>query len=102
MGCPYRDRVDRVRVSRESLGLDSKMPVMSFLPGAALIDAQQNLPFMEQVAELMKQRIPQIQLVMPMTGFLFQKAHKGSFDAKKIRVEALAAGQRERSMVSSS
>ncbi|SME99566.1 hypothetical protein [Pseudobacteriovorax antillogorgiicola] len=89
IGSPHRDRVDRVKVSAEALGLDPDQMLMSFLPGSHLESARTILPFMEEISAHIRKELPQMQFVVPLTAYLYQKAQAKLFDPKKIKLASL-------------
>ena len=86
MGTPQKGRVGRVSVSPATIGIDASKPIVIAMPGSNLQQAQKLLPFMEQLGERLLERVPNIQLIVPLTAFLYHKAQAKLFDPKKIKV----------------
>lgn len=55
IGCPHKDRVDRVIVEAESMGLDPSRPLVSIFPGARIEGVQCTLAVFQQLAESLAQ-----------------------------------------------
>jgi lipid-A-disaccharide synthase len=84
VGSPLKDRIDKVIVTREALGLPKDKPVIACLPGSRPSELKLNLPTIAGVRDHLARKLPDAVFIVPV-------AHNLSFDAV---TEALSYGGR--------
>lgn len=73
VGSPHFDRVSKIRVSAETLGLPSRKPIFAFLPGSRPSEIQKILPTMMEIRRELLKVCPEAVCVVPLaTGLSWQ------------------------------
>ena len=73
VGSPVRDRVDRVQVTSQALGL-GKQPILAILPGNSPKEFRDLMPMMQAVAEEVVQSVGNITVVVSLSDQVYQDA----------------------------
>lgn len=84
VGSPFRDRTDRVHVSRNSLGLGDDSSLVTFLPGSRLATFRELFPKMLECATALQKKRSQTRLLLPLSTFVYEAAKKQVLDPKRI------------------
>lgn len=85
VGSPFRDRTDRVFISRKSLGLPENRPIVAFLPGTRLDVFSRLFPIMSQTAKELLKKKADLCLLLPLSNFIFEAAKSQFFAADKVK-----------------
>lgn len=67
VGSPHKDRVNKVTLSKETLGLDANKLHVAVLPGSREAELKYILPIMLRVAETLHQQVPGVEFIMPLS-----------------------------------
>jgi lipid-A-disaccharide synthase len=67
VGSPLKDRIDKVMIRRESLGLPMNRPVVACLPGSRPSEIRLNLPTLQAVRKLIARDLPDALFVVPVS-----------------------------------
>jgi lipid-A-disaccharide synthase len=70
VGSPHFDRVSKIKVSPETLGLPSKKPIFAFLPGSRRSEIQKILPIMMEIRRELLKICPEAVCVVPLASGL--------------------------------
>jgi lipid-A-disaccharide synthase len=70
VGCPIKDRTDKVIVDKQKFGFSSDDIVIACLPGSRPSEIRLNLPTIRLVTEELKRRIPAAQFLVPVADGL--------------------------------
>lgn len=65
VGSPLKDRVDKVIIQREALGLTVGRPVVACLPGSRVSEIKRNLPIIAQIRDAVAQELPDCEFIVP-------------------------------------
>jgi lipid-A-disaccharide synthase len=66
VGCPIKDRTDKVMVTRETLGIPKDRVVIACLPGSRPSEIALNLPLIKDMATEILKKIPNALFLVPM------------------------------------
>jgi lipid-A-disaccharide synthase len=73
VGSPHFDRVSKINVSPETLGLPSNRPIYAFLPGSRPSEIEKILPTMVEIRRELKKICPDAVCVIPLaTGLMWE------------------------------
>lgn len=67
VGSPLKDRIDKVIVKRQSLGLPDHRPVIACLPGSRASEIKLNLPTIAAVRDVVARSIPEAIFIVPVS-----------------------------------
>jgi lipid-A-disaccharide synthase len=67
VGSPLKDRIDKVIIKREALGLPNDRPVIACLPGSRPSEVKLNLPTIAAVRNLVAREVPDVLYVVPVS-----------------------------------
>lgn len=84
VGSPFRDRTDRVHITRQALGLRADGAIISFYPGTRLATFKKLFPLMEQAASRLRMQYQNLQLLLPLSSYVFEKAKSEIFQTLRI------------------
>ena len=70
VGSPLKDRIDKVIIRREALGLKASTPVIACLPGSRPSELRLNLPTILGVRRLIAQALPGAEFIVPVADNL--------------------------------
>jgi lipid-A-disaccharide synthase len=70
VGSPLKDRIDKVIVRRESLGLPEATPVLACLPGSRPSELSLNLPTLVNVRQAVARQVPEAIFFVPIAANL--------------------------------
>jgi lipid-A-disaccharide synthase len=65
VGSPQKDRIDKVMIKRESLGLRAGQPVIACLPGSRVTEIRRNLPIIASIRDAVARLVPDAEFIVP-------------------------------------
>ena len=87
IGSPFRDRTERVHISRGAFGLADDALIVSFFPGSRVETLKSLLPLMDHAAQIIKRDHPNVEMLLPLSDFVYTEAKRDVLDRKRIRTE---------------
>lgn len=95
VGSPLKDRIDKVIVKRESLGLPTDRPVIACLPGSRPTEIRQNLPTIHAVRNSVVRDVPDALFLVPVSQNLSidEMVDAMSLGGQRLKVETLPPGK---------
>lgn len=94
VGSPLKDRIDKVIIKRESLGLPLDRPVIACLPGSRPSEVKLNLPTIAAVRAILARQIPDALFVVPVSANLSveEMVAAMSYGGTPLKIEHKEAG----------
>lgn len=93
VGSPQKDRIDKVIIKREALGLPTGRPVIACLPGSRISEIQLNLPIIDALRKMVLAKIPNAMFVVPVAPNLdLDKVFEVMMIREGVQVKSVPAG----------
>jgi lipid-A-disaccharide synthase len=93
VGSPLKDRVDKVIVRREVLGLPRGVPVIACLPGSRPAEINLNLPTIAAVRDFVARELGQAEFIVPVAPNLAVEAFTSALGQSAADAQFVPAGQ---------